>query len=294
MSAFIDAHRARFGVEPICRIVGVSESAYCKRASGERSRRRVEDERLPGLIRELHARNWFAYGSRRVWLALRREGHEVGRDRIRRLMRQDGIEGAKRRVKRLRTTIPDHAAARPSDLVERNFRAACPDALWVADFTYLRSWQGVVYFSFVLDAYSRRVVGWQVASNMRTSLVLDALRIAVSRRHAGADVQLVHHSDAGAQPGLNDFQQALDDNQVLASIGSVGDAFDNAMAQSFVDTFKTELLADRVFTTHRSLQLAIVEWVAWYNQQRLHERIGDIPPDEYEQLYYAARQEPAA
>lgn len=294
MSAFIDAHRARFGVEPICRIVGVSESAYCKRASGERSRRSVEDERLLGLIRELHARNWFAYGSRRVWLALRREGHEVGRDRIRRLMRQDGIEGAKRRAKRLRTTIPDHAAARPSDLVERNFRAACPDALWVADFTYLRSWQGVVYFSFVLDAYSRRVVGWQVASNMRTSLVLDALRMAVSRRHAGADVQLVHHSDAGAQYRSHDFQQALDDNQVLASIGSVGDAFDNAMVESFVDTFKTELLADRVFTTHRSLQLAIVEWVAWYNQQRLHERIGDIPPDEYEQLYYAARQEPAA
>ena len=281
-------------VEPICRIVGVSESAYCKRASGERSRRRVQDERLPGLIRELHARNWFAYGSRRVWLALRREGHEVGRDRIRRLMRQDGIEGAKRRAKRLRTTIPDHAAARPSDLVERNFRAACPDALWVADFTYLRSGQGVVYFSFVLDAYSRRVVGWQVASNMRTSLVLDALRMAVSRRHAGADVQLVHHSDAGAQYRSDDFQQALDDNQVLASIGSVGDAFDNAMVESFVDTFKTELLADRVVTTHRSLQLAIVEWVAWYNQQRLHERIGDIPPDEYEQLYYAARQEPAA
>ena len=294
MSAFIDAHRARFGVEPICRIVGVSESAYCRRASGERSRRRVEDERLHGLIRELHARNWFAYGSRRVWLALRREGHEVGRDRIRRLMRQDGIEGAKRRAKRLRTTIPDHAAARPSDLVERNFRAACPDALWVADFTYLRSGQGVVYFSFVLDAYSRRVVGWQVASNMRTSLVLDALRMAVSRRHAGADVQLVHHSDAGAQYRSHDFQQALDDNQVLASIGSVGDAFDNAMVESFVDTFKTELLADRVVTTHRSLQLAIVEWVAWYNQQRLHERIGDIPPDEYEQLYYAARQEPAA
>ena len=294
MSAFIDAHRARFGVEPICRIVGVSESAYFKRASGERSRRRVEDERLLGLIRELHARNWFAYGSRRVWLALRREGHEVGRDRVRRLMRQDGIEGAKRRAKRLRTTIPDHAAARPSDLVERNFRAACPDALWVADFTYLRSWQGVVYFSFVLDAYSRRVVGWQVASNIRTSLVLDALRMAVSRRHAGADVQLVHHSDAGAQYRSDDFQQALDDNQVLASIGSVGDAFDNAMAESFVDTFKTELLADRVVTTHRSLQLAIVEWVAWYNQQRLHERIGDIPPDQYEQLYYAARQEPAA
>ncbi len=162
-----------------------------------------------------------------------------------------------------------HAAARPSDLVERNFRAACPDALWVADFTYLRCWEGLVFFAFVIDAYSRRVVGWQFASHMRTDLVLDALRMALHRRHAGADVQLVHHSDAGAQYRSHDFQQALDDNQVLASIGSVGDAFDNAMAESFVDTFKTELLADRVFTTHRSLQLAIVEWVAWYNQQRL-------------------------
>ena len=294
MSAFIDEQRDRFGVEPICRTLGVSESAYYARRSGRRSRRSIEDERLLGLIRTLHARNWYAYGYRRVWLALRRDGHQAGRDRVRRLMREQGIEGAKRRGKRWRTTIANAAAPRPADLVERRFTATRPDALWVADFTYLRCWQGVSYFSFVLDAYSRRVVGWQLATSMRTSLVLDALRMALHRRHGGADVQLVHHSDAGSQYVSRDFQQTLDDHNVLASIGSVGDAYDNAMAESFVDTFKTELIADRVFETHRSLKLAVVEWVAWYNHQRLHERIGDIPPAEYEQLHYAAITEPAA
>ena len=294
MSAFIDEQRDRFGVEPICRTLGVSESAYYARRSGRRSRRSIEDERLLGLIRTLHARNWYAYGYRRVWLALRRDGHQAGRDRVRRLMREQGIEGAKRRGKRWRTTIANAAAPRPADLVERRFTATRPDALWVADFTYLRCWQGVSYFSFVLDAYSRRVVGWQLATSMRTSLVLDALRMALHRRHGGADVQLVHHSDAGSQYVSRDFQQTLDDHNVLASIGSVGDAYDNAMAESFVDTFKTELIADRVFETHRSLKLAVVEWVAWYNHQRLHERIGDIPPAEYEQLHYAAITDPAA
>lgn len=202
MSAFIDAHRDRFGVEPICRILVVSESAYYHRRAGAPSKRRIEDERLIDVIRELHARNWYAYGSRRIWLALRRDDHHAGRDRVRRLMREHGIEGAKRRGKRIRTTIPDPSATRPADLVERDFGAERPDALWVADFTYLRSWQGVCYFSFVLDAYSRRIVGWQLARSMRTSLVLDALRMALSRRSTGADVELVHHSDAGSQGGF--------------------------------------------------------------------------------------------
>jgi putative transposase len=295
VSAFIDQHRDRFGVEPICRTVGVSESAYYRRRSGPASRRSVEDKRLVALICGIHARNWYAYGARRVWLALRRDGHQVGRDRVRRLMREHGIEGAKRRGRPIRTTIPaPEAAARPADLVERRFAASRPDALWVADFTYLRSWQGVSYFAFVLDAYSRRIVGWQIASHMRASLVVDAVRMALSRRQAGADLELVHHSDAGSQYRSHDFQQVLDDHRVLASIGSVGDAFDNAMAESFVDTIKTELVADRVFKTHRSLELAIVEWVAWYNDRRLHERIGDRPPAEHEALYYAARQQPAA
>jgi transposase InsO family protein len=293
VSAFIDEHRARFGVEPICRVLGVSESAYWRRARGERSRRSGADERLLELIRELHARNWYAYGYRRVWLALRRQGHQVGRDRVLRLMRHGGLAGAKRRSRCWRTTRPDVAAARPRDLIDRDFTATRPDALWVADLTCLRSWQGVSYFAFVLDAYSRRIVGWQLASNMRTRLVLDALRMALSRRRHGADVELVHHSDAGSQYTSREFQQVLDDHQVLASIGSVGDAFDNAMAESFVDTLKTELVADRVFASRRALELAVVAWVGWYNQTRLHGSIGDQSPAEHELHYYAARQ-PAA
>ncbi len=285
MSAFIDEQRDRFGVEPICRVLGVSASAYHHRASGQRSTRAVADERLLGLIEQVGERNYGAYGYRKTWLALRRQGVEVGRDRVKRLMRQAGIQGAKRRGKPWRTTTPDLGAQRPPDLVDRDFTASRPDELWVADFTYLRCWEGVVFFSFVLDAYSRRVVGWQFSSSMRTDLVLDALRMALTRRRHGADVELIHHSDAGSQYTSFAFQQELDDHGVLASIGSVGDAFDNAMAESFVDTFKTELITDRVWRTRGQLELAIVEWVAWFNNDRLHESLGDIPPAEFESLY---------
>ena len=287
MSRYIDEHRGRFGVEPICRILGVSASAYYQRKTGERSERAVEDERLLERVRELHAANYFAYGYRKMWLALGRAGVEVGRDRVKRLMRANGIQGAKRRGKPWRTTTPDPAAARPPDLVDRDFAADRPDALWCADFTYLRCWEGVVFFSFVIDAFSRRVVGWQFSQSMRTDLVLDALRMALTRRQAGADVELVHHSDAGSQYTSYAFQQVLNDHQVLASIGSVGDAYDNAMAESFVDTFKTELIADRVWRTRSQIELAIIEWVAWFNNERLHESLGDIPPAELEALHDA-------
>ena len=181
-----------------------------------------------------------------------------------------------------RTTRPDPAANRPPDLVNRDFSADGPDRLWVADFTYVRCWEGMVYFSFVIDVFSRRIVGWQLASHMRTTLVLDALRMALSRRRRGADVELVHHSDAGSQYTSIDFTQTLDDHRVLASIGSVGDAYDNALAESFVDSFKTELIADRVWQTCSQLELAIVEWVGWFNHVRLHSALGDIPPAEFE------------
>jgi putative transposase len=285
VTAFIEEHRARFGVEPICRVLGVSASAYYQRATGHRSRRRIEDEQLLELIEEVAERNYGAYGYRKTWLALRRAGVQVGRDRVKRLMRSAGIQGAKRRGKPWRTTIPDLRALRPPDLVDRDFTAARPDELWVADFTYLRCWEGVVFFSFVLDAYSRRIVGWQFSTSMRTDLVLDALRMALTRRQAGADVELIHHSDAGSQYTSFSFQQELCDHGLLASIGSVGDAFDNALAESFVDTFKTELIADRVWRTRSQLELAIVEWVAWFNTTRLHESLGDIPPAEFEALY---------
>ena len=199
-------------------------------------------------------------------------------------MRAHDIQGAKRRGKPWRTTITDASATRAPDRVNRDFTATRPDELWVADFTYLRCWEGVVFFSFVIDVFSRRVVGWQFASHMRTDLVLDALRMALTRRQAGADIELVHHSDAGSQYTSYDFNEALDDHGVLASIGSVGDAYDNAMAESFVDTFKTELISDRVWRTQTQLELAIVEWVSWFNNDRLHESLGDIPPAEIETL----------
>ena len=284
MSRFIDQYRGRFGVEPICSSLGVSASAYWKRARGERSARSVEDERLLGLIEQTQQANYFAYGYRKTWLALKRAGHQAGRDRVKRLMRSNGICGAKRRGKPWRTTITDPSAKRSPDLVMRDFSASGPDELWLADFTYLRCWQGMVFFSFVIDAYSRRVVGWQFANHMRTDLVLDALRMALTRRDHGAAVELVHHSDAGSQYTSYAFQQVLEDHHLLASIGSVGDAYDNAMAESFVDTFKTELIADRVWQTRTQLELAIVEWVAWYNHDRLHESLNDTPPAEFETL----------
>jgi len=287
VSRYIDCHRGRFGVEPICRILDVSASAYYHRATGERSERDVEDERLLGVIKTTHAANYFAYGYRKMWLALKRAGHDVGRDHVKRLMRQHAIQGAKRRGRPWRTTTPDQSAARAPDLVNRDFTATRPDELWAADFTYLRCWQGVVFFSFVIDVFSRRIVGWQFASHMRTDLVLDALRMALTRRQAGADVQLVHHSDAGSQYTSFAFNQVLNDHSVLASIGTVGDAFDNALAESFVDTFKTELISDRAWRTRCQLELAIIEWVAWFNNDRLHESLNDRPPAELEALYEA-------
>jgi putative transposase len=294
VSRFIDEHRGRFGVEPICRVLGVSASAHYQRAGGERSARRVEDERLLALIREVHAANYYAYGYRRMWKALLRSGEDVGRDRVKRLMRANGIQGAKRRGKPWRTTRPDPAARRRPDLVRRDFAAPAPDRLWVADLSYLRCWEGLVFFAFVIDACSRRVVGWQLAPHMRTTLVLDALRMALGTRRPGADVALVHHSDRGSQYTSFDDTQTLTDHGVLASVGSVGDAYDNALAESFVDSFKTELIADRVWRTRSQLELAVVEYIGWFNYARLHESLGDLPPAEFEAQALQAQAAPHA
>jgi len=222
-----------------------------------------------------------------MWIALRRAGERVGRGRVQRLMGEAGIQGAKRRGKPWRTTKPDLTAARRPDLVERDFTAATPNRLWLADITHLRSWEGPSFLAFVVDAFSRMVVGWQLASHMRTDLVLDALRMALGTRAAGADVALVHHSDRGSQYTSIDFTQELTDHGVLASVGSVGDAYDNAMAESFVDSLKTELIRDRVFRTRSQLELAVVVYISWFNSDRLHESLGDVPPAEFEQLYAA-------
>jgi putative transposase len=285
VSRYVDEQRGRFGVEPICRTLGVSVSAYYERRSGRRSLRAVEDERLLERIRELHAANYYAYGYRRMWKALCRAGEQLPRCRVQRLMKSHGIQGAKRRGKPWRTTKPDPRAARRPDLVQRDFTASCPNELWVADISYLRCWEGLVFFSFVLDAYSRMIDGWQLASHMRTDLVLDALRMALHRRGPGADVELIHHSDRGSQYTSIDYTQTLVDHRVLVSVGSVGDAYDNALAESFLDSFKTELIADRVWRARSQLELAVVEYIGWYNGARLHESLGDIPPAEYEELH---------
>jgi len=289
VSRYIDEHRGFFGVEPICKTLDVSASAYYHRKTGHRSDRVIEDERLLELILEVHATNYYAYGARRMWKALKRRGEPAAKCTVERIMRAHGIQGAKRRGKPWRTTKPDvDAARRRADLVERDFTAEAPNRLWVGDITYLRCWEGVVFLAFVLDAYSRRIVGWQLAGHMRTSLVLDALRMAIGVRGPGADFELVCHSDRGSQYTSVDYTQTLADHQVLASVGSVGDAYDNAMAESFVDTFKTELMADRVWRSKTQVELAIVEWIGWYNHARLHSSLDDRPPVEFEQTALSA------
>jgi putative transposase len=231
VSRFIDEHRGVFGVEFICRTLDVSASAYYQRATGERSARALADERLLAIIRETHTANFEAYGYRRTWKALLRACEQVPRCQVQRLMRAHGIQGAKRRGKPWRTTIADPNATRPADLVERDFSASRPDELWVCDFTRLRCWDGVLYLAFVIDVFSRRVVGWQLATHMRNTLVIDALRMALTQRRRGADVALVVHSDAGSQGGFNWSSQHLDRGGVDGQAsgmddgvhGSVGD-----------------------------------------------------------------------
>jgi putative transposase len=203
VTRFIDENRGRFGVEPVCRALGVSASAYYHRKTGVRSARRLEDERLLEVIKSTHKENYEAYGYRRTWKALGRAGETVARCQVQRLMREHGIQGAKRRGKPWRTTTPDPGAEKRPDLVGRDFTAPAPDRLWVGDFTHLRCWEGKLYFAFIIDVFSRKIVGWQLAAHMRTDLVMDALRMALWIRQPGADFALVQHTDQGSQGGFN-------------------------------------------------------------------------------------------
>jgi putative transposase len=285
VSVFIDEQRAGFGVELIGRTIGSSPSAYYQRATGQPSARAVEDRRLLGAIRRVHADNYEAYGSRRTWKQLRREGEDVGRGRVERLMSRNGIVGAKRRGKPWRTTVAGAEPVSTPDLLQRDFTAARPNERWCADFTYLRCWTGVLFLSFVIDVYSRVIVGWQLAGHMRESLVEDALQMAVATRRIDPQQLLIFHSDHGSQYTSGDFTAALRAHGIVASLGSVGDAYDNALAESFVDSFKTELIADRVWQTRQQLDFAVARWVGWYNHRRLHSSLGDIPPVEFEALH---------
>ncbi len=230
VSAFVDEHRGRFGVQPICDVLGVSVSAYRQRARGLRSKRAIEDEFFLAVIVEEHERNFCVYGYRRMWKHLQRIGVKIGRDRVRRLMSDNGLAGAKNRGKSWKTTIPGEGDRELIDHVNRVFTASCPNQTWVADFTYLRCWEGVGFLSFVVDVFSRRVVGWQFATHMKTSLVLDALRMGLCHRDSSpSDVRLIHHSDRGCQYTSNKFTQALADYDVIPSVGSVGDAYDTQL-----------------------------------------------------------------
>jgi putative transposase len=288
MSAVIDAHRDVFGVERICRVLQVSPSSYYAVKARQRrpSKRALRDAELLEHIRRVHEQNFSVYGARKVWWQLRREGVDVARCTVERLMAKDGLQGAVRGKKR-RTTIPDGQGERPADLVDRNFSSSAPNRLWVADLTYVATWSGVCYVAFTIDAFSRRIVGWKADRTMKTSLVLDTLEMALwARDHHGVPVKdgLVHHSDAGSQYTSFAFTTRLIDAGADPSVGSVGDGYDNALAETTIGLYKTELIHRRgPWKTIDQVELATLEWVDWYNHRRLHGACQRLPPAEFEQ-----------
>jgi putative transposase len=303
--AFIDDHRDRFGVAPICRVltehgVPIASNSYYAFKTRAPSPRSARDARVLGEIERVHGDPQLGrglYGVRKVHAALARQdgvdGGPVSRRLVERLMRRAGIQGA-RRGRTFRTTRPDSAAARPPDLVKREFRAAAPNRLWVVDFTYCPTWSGMAFTAFVSDVFSRRIVGWRTASSMPTALPLDALEMALwTRQRAGHTDEngrlegLVHHSDAGSQYTSIRYSTRLADAGALASIGSVGDSYDNAQAESLIGLYKLECVRrDGPFRTVDDLELATLNWVHWFNEQRLHSSLNLVPPAEFETEHY--------
>ncbi len=301
---FIDEHRARFGgVEPICRVlkehgVDIAPSTYYTAKRRPPSRRAVLDAWLKEQIRRIHRDNYGVYGADKIWRALHREGVAVARCTVERLMRELGLSGAVR-GRRVRTTIRDDGHERARDLLRRDFTAPSPNRRWVADFTYVATWDGIVYVAFVVDIYSRAIVGWSAATNKRTQFVLDALEMALWRRDRdGTPVGegLIHHSDAGSQYTAFRFTAHLAGEGIAASIGTVGDALDNALMESAIGLYKTELIKRRgPWRRLADVELATAEWVDWYNHHRIHTAVGHRPPTEHEAAYYAQhRPEPRA
>jgi putative transposase len=289
----INAERDRFGVEPICRVLEVAPSSYYAAISRLPSERERRDEELKPQIARVHEENYGVYGVRKLWRQLCREGYSVGRDQVRRLMAELGLKGVVR-GKRRRTTIPDKSAPRPQDLVERNFAAPGPNRLWVCDFTYVWTRLGFLYVAFVVDVFSRRIVGWRISSSMRTELTLDALEMAIWARR-GEDLEgLVHHSDRGSQYLAIRYTERLEEIGAQPSVGSRGDAYDNALAEATVGLFKTELTERRgPWRSLEQLELEVARWAQWYNERRLHEACGYLPPAEYE-ASWLTKQESAA
>jgi putative transposase len=281
MTRFIDAHRERFGVEPICRELQVAPSSYYAARQRPRSARAVRDEALEVKLRHVHAAEFGVYGARKLWRQLQREGIGVARCTVERLMRELGLAGVVR-GKPKRTTVTDASAPRPADLVERDFRAPCPNRLWVADLTYVRTWSGFVYVAFIIDVYSRYIVGWQASRSLRSDLALDALEQALWSRQGPFD-ELVHHSDRGVQYLSIRYTERLAEVGAVRSVGSKGDSYDNALAESVNGLYKSELVHRRgPWRGLEDLELATLEWVDWFNHRRLFSAIGYVPPAEYE------------
>jgi len=288
---FIDQHRERFGVEPICKLLQVAPSAYWSHAARQRdpslcSARAHRDAFLMPHIQRVWQANFQVYGADKVWRQLQREGIVVARCTVERLMRRLGLHGA-RRGKVVRTTVGNAAAPCPLDRVNRQFRADRPNQLWVSHFTYVSTWQGFVYVAFVIDVFARRIVGWRVSRSMHTDFVLDALEQALYARQPERDESLIHHSDRGSQYVSIRYTERLAEAGIEPSVGSRGDSYDNALAETINGLYKTELIYRRApWKTVESLELATLEWVTWFNHHRLLESIGYIPPAEAEDRYY--------
>jgi len=293
---FIDEHRDQLGVEPICAALQMAPSTYyaAKRREVAPSARTVRDAAMMRVLMALWVANRKVYGAHKLWKAARRAGHDVGRDQVARLMRELGIEGVSRRRKRVFTTKADRDATRAPDLVNRNFTADRPDALWVTDLTYVPTRSGMAYVCFIVDAFSRRIVGWRVASNMRTDMVLDALEMARRSRGSRRFVGLVAHADAGSQFTSVRFTERLEEIGARPSIGTVADSYDNALAETTNGLYKTECVfgpdTPRPWDDVDELELATLSWVHWFNHDRLHGYLGDVPPTEFEAAFYAAQQ----
>jgi len=293
MVGFINDHRGQYGVESICAVLPIAPSTYFRHQARQvdptrRSARAQRDDELRDAIQRVWDDNFQVYGPRKVWQQLRRQGMQVARCTVRRLMRAMGLQGAVRGRAWVTTTQPAIRADRPSDLVERDFTATGPNQLWVADFTYVATWRGFVYVAFVIDVFARRIVGWRVSTSLRTDFVLDALEQAIYDRRSVTLAGLVHHSDRGTQYLSMRYSDRLADASIAPSVGSRGDSYDNALAESVIGLFKTEVIQRRGPWRHaEAVEFATLTWVHWFNTQRLLEPIGYMPPAEYEARYYA-------
>ncbi len=290
MKAYIDRYRDAYGVEPICKVLQIAPSCYRRHAARQRNpalrckRAQRDDALIPDIERVWHA-NWQVYGADKVWKQMNREGIRVARCTVERLMKRQGLQGV-RRGKVVRTTTPDTSSPCPLDRVQRVFKAERPNQLWVSDFTYVSTWQGWLYVAFVIDVYARRIVGWRVSSTMRTDFVLDALEQALYDRQPASDT-LVHHSDRGSQYLSIRYTERLAEAGIEPSVGSRGDSYDNALAETINGLYKAELIHRRApWKSRESVELATLQWVHWFNHIRLLEPIGYIPPAEAEANYW--------